>query len=218
MIELLAVAAAQAVQTMRLPPLAAPAPAPAETMPVAPVNPGRVSIRILPDLIVSEIRVENDNTAWARVTNQGNADVIGKVRVEGTAIKNAYMSGSTQEPSMFENLLIGESKWVKLTDFLMRPEAYSSGSAAEDRHFALTSSVYLTVSVDPKIYRTGGGWFGGPSERDIADALAGKTTKPTCDDKIGCIRELDENNNYLQLKAPDIPRGNSESVSSPERG
>lgn len=217
MIELLALAAAQAVQVLRLPPIAAPGPAPAATVPVLPVNPGRVSIRMLPDLIVSEIRVEDDNTAWARVTNQGNADAVGPVRVDGTATKNAYMSGSTREPSVFENLPSGESKWVKLTDFMMPPEPYSPASATKDYHFALTSSVYLTVSVDPKVYRPGG-WFGGPSEQEIADALAGRTTKPACDAEIGCIRELDENNNYLQLKAPAIPRGNSESLSAPERG
>ena len=65
-----------AVPVMRVPP-------PVTRAPNAAVAPNTaVQANILPDLVVSEVRIEDDHTAHIRITNQGTADVKGSFMVE----------------------------------------------------------------------------------------------------------------------------------------
>ena len=81
MIELFVLIAAQAAPMIRIPPVAAPIARPVVTAPVPMAEPGAIMANILPDLVVSEVRVEDDTTAWFKVTNQGTADAVGRIRV-----------------------------------------------------------------------------------------------------------------------------------------
>src|SRR5215210_2025020 len=184
MIELLVLVAAQAVQMIRLPPVAAPATRPVVTAPVPMAEPGAIKANLLPDLVVSEIRVEDDTTAWFRVTNQGTADAIGQIRVFTNANINS-LRGEPGWPESFNDLSAGESRWVKVSGFVARDDG--SWYAGKDTSFHLTKATGISAHVDPPV-NTSVGWMGTDPSKSLEDMMNPK--KPLCDNKVGCIREL----------------------------
>jgi hypothetical protein len=197
--------AAQAIQTVRLPPVAPPpATRPVATQPVTMAEPGAIQANLLPDLVVTEIRIEDDSTAWFKVVNQGTADAIGQIRVFTNA-HDKTVWGEPGWPESFENLAAGESRWIKVSGYAIR----DSGSyyPGKDTTFHLLKAATMSAHVDPPVYK-GGGWFGTDPTKSLEDMMNPK--KPACNDKIGCIRELNEENNFLSLDAAAIGHGKPE--------
>lgn len=166
--------------------------------------------RLLPDLVITEVRVDGDSTAYFKVTNQGTADATGFIRVSATAYIGAR-PGSLQPVNLVgvENLAMGASKWVKAEGFGPWSEPYYVG---KDYAFPLGKATAFTVSVDPPPVTSGlpgtglggGGWFG--------------TDKKKCDSSYGCVRELNETNNSFRAEGDSIGRGKPEEPTPTERG
>ena len=188
-----------------IPPVSAPVQAPQVVTPNVAPEGGQIRANLLPDLVVSEVRVEDDTTAWFKVTNQGTADAVGDIRVSADAYVGSRRGGVGYLHS-FTNLASGESKWVEIAGF-----AFSDGSFYPGRDYSvpLTKVTEFSAYVDPPVYSGGGGWFGSPDpSKSLEDMLDPK--KPACNDKIGCIRELHEDNNGLKVDAAAIGHGKPE--------
>jgi len=203
MIELFVLIAAQAAPMIRIPPVAAPIARPVVTAPVPMAEPGAIMANILPDLVVSEVRVEDDTTAWFKVTNQGTADAVGRIRVF-TGANIASRVGQPAYPDGFDNLAMGESHWVRIAGYSVRGD---SGYTGTDTSFALTKATAISAEVDPPI-NTSVGWFGTSTGMSPEDMM--NKSKSTCSQKIGCIRELNEDNNSFRVEASGIGHGKPE--------
>lgn len=154
---------------------------------VAPSN--QIQANLLPDLVVSEVRIEDDNTAHVRITNQGTADAKGSIRVE-TSVWKGYHQGDTL-PRFVENLAVGESKWVTTGGYVDRTESYAPG---KDMSIHLTAVDGFRATVDP----------GAPPQSVEDYLLHGKSP---CTAAAGCIRELDEKNNFRSFTGSEIGHG-----------
>ena len=166
-------------------------------------QPGMIRANLLPDLLVSEVRVENDSTAWFKVTNQGTADAVGNIML----FTVAYIDGLYADPPYplgFENLAMSESKWVKVSGYALPTDRYS---ATGDKSFPLTQATAFTTNLDPKV-SSSTGWFGTPQPGQSLDDML--TARKTCTEERGCIPELDEKNNRDKFAADRIGHGKPE--------
>ncbi len=156
---------------------------------VAPTVTNRASdaivANLLPDLIVSEVRVENDKMAHIRVTNQGTADAHGVFWVDMTAAINSR-HGRTR-PEMITDLATGESRWIE------RGFTYEDAGTVPgiDYNLPLTEANRFWITVDP-----------GVSPQSATDYLL--HGKSSCTADAGCIRELDERNNARSFGPDEI--------------
>jgi hypothetical protein len=148
-----------------------------------------IQANILPDLVVSEVRIEDDHTAHIRITNQGTADAKGPIMVESSASRG-YHLGNTL-PAIVTDLAVGESKWVTGSNYRDRDETYVPG---KDMSMPLLAVTRFRATVDP----------GAPPQSLEDYLLHGKSS---CTAKAGCIRELDENNNSREFAADQIGHG-----------
>ncbi|HVF36962.1 MAG TPA: hypothetical protein VNA29_03360 [Sphingomicrobium sp.] len=167
---------------------------------------GKLAVTLLPDLVVSEVRVEDDRTAHFKVTNQGTADVRRSFGISA----DAYIDSRRGEAPLGSGigpdyLAMGESKWIAISGFSPTSEPYYVG---KDYSFPLGKATAFTVRVDPPAASTGG-FFGGGGGTDLQDMFGGGKKAPKCDSN-GCIRESDETNNYLKVEGDAIIRGKPE--------
>jgi hypothetical protein len=172
-----------AVPVMRVPP-------PVTRAPSAAIAPNTaVQANLLPDLVVSEVRIEDDHTAHIRITNQGTADAKGWIAVESSASKG-YHRGETA-PAFVADLSAGESKWVTSSNYRDREETFVPG---KDMSMPLLTVTGFSATVDP----------GAPPQSMEDYLLHGKSP---CTAQAGCIRELDEKNNSRSFTADQIGHG-----------
>jgi len=172
-----------AVPVMRAPPAATRPPNAA----IAPST--AIRANILPDLVVSEVRIEDDHTAHIRITNQGTADAKGSIMVE-SSVSRGYHVGNTA-PAIVTDLAAGESKWVIGSNYRDRDETYVPG---KDMSMPLLEITRFRATVDP----------GAPPQSLDDYLLHGKSP---CTAQAGCIRELDETNNSREFTADQVGHG-----------
>ncbi|MEP6982033.1 MAG: hypothetical protein ABI853_00120 [Sphingomicrobium sp.] len=148
-----------------------------------------IQANILPDLVVSEVRIEDDHTAHIRITNQGTADAKGWIQVE-SSVSKGYHRGYTL-PAWVNDLAAGESKWVTSGNYVDRDETFVPG---KDMSMPLSTVTGFSATVDP----------GAPPQSMEDYLLQGKSP---CTAQAGCIRELDETNNNRGFTADQIGHG-----------
>ena len=188
MMGLFVLAAAQVIQ--RLPPVAVPPPQPAPVTRVGQAG-EVVQVQMLPDLVVKAIRIEGDSTMHVLVANEGTAPatsfgVSGNARVGGTWAR----PGS---PGSITGLAAGTSQWIELSGFV----APSGGTPVE-----LSKADMVAAEADPI-----------PIDISAFDPLrkfGGSSSGSTCSTKHGCVLELNESNNRLELAGAAIVRGKPE--------
>lgn len=204
-----AAVAAQAVPFIRS--LPRPAPPVATDQPVQSVqgiNPGQLNVKLLPDLIVTDVRIEDDQTAHFKVSNQGTADAVGPIRLSSDAyIGTRRAQQSPGGATLTANLAMGESRWIAVKGYSPIGESYYAG---KDYSFPLSQATGFTAYVDAPVYG-GGLWGGGDPSREFQQMFGGGGDKgPKCDATIGCIRELDETNNSFTAKGDALVKGKPE--------
>jgi hypothetical protein len=208
---LFAMAVAQAVQTMQLPAVR-PAP-PVSGIVVAPPT-SDIRANLLPDLVVADIRIENDDTAWVRLANQGTGNAVGPIPLTVWAHEGSSRGQPAQFNYPHEGLAAGEAEWVKVYGFRLLNPSYAAGA---DNVFHLAKANGIAATVDPKVSTsTPSGNWGVPGS-SVLDSLP-RPGKPRCNEVIGCIRELNEDNNELQLEGDAVVHGAPDKTSSTERG
>ena len=211
MIEFMLMAAAAQVQVIRLPPMApspspattaSPSEAPAPILVVPQARPGELSVKLLPDLVITQVLVEDDRTAHFKVTNQGTADAKGSIRVSadayiGTRRGESQLGGGPR----IEGLAMGESKWVAISGFSPISEPYYVG---KDYSFPLSKATGFSARVDPPVFNVG--MLGGGDPLSGFAKLTG-SSPPKCYGERGCVLELDENNNGLIVEGDAVGHG-----------
>ncbi|MEO5772774.1 MAG: CARDB domain-containing protein [Sphingomicrobium sp.] len=142
-----------------------------------------IRANLLPDLIASEVRVENDKVAHFKITNQGTADAKGSFRVAFSA-----SGGSAREESITD-LAAGQSVWVERS---FRPDRPSTVPGVDDS-LLLTHVDHFFVEVD----------VGPPliNPDPVGSLLRGPSA---CTNQRGCIIELNEKNNYAAFGKDQI--------------
>ena len=198
MIELIAIAAAAQVGTIHLPPA-----------PSAQVE----AVRLKPDLVVKEIRIQNDRTMHVLVANIGTGGVAEPFPVRASVER----SGTSYDlkPSYSAPLAAGAEAWVTIDGTGYELTKASSATAGAD---------LLPPPAEAKSY-----WalwpsiFSGSSWSSLFPA-----GKEPCKKVDGCVVELDETNNSYAIAG--VPRGTPERLdaagpapetvpaSPPERG
>ena len=184
MIGLLLLAAAQ-VQTIRLPP-----------------SPQVLTVQTAPDLVVKEIRIQDDRTMHVLVANIGTGPVADYFPVRAT-VKVTGRSEDIQ-PGYSPPLAAGGEGWVVLkTDWSVRLTTASSATAGADQF--------------PEPKPSGGGyrWWPNPmAGYDSAMRAAFPEMKEPCKQVAGCIAEINEGNNNYAVAG--VPRGTPERLNAPE--
>jgi hypothetical protein len=148
-----------------------------------------IQLNILPDLVVSEVRIEDDHTAHIRITNQGTADAKGSIKVASSASRG-YHRGYPF-PAFVSDLAAGESKWVTSSNYVDPDESFVPG---KDMSLPLLSVTGFQATVDP----------GAPPQSMSDFLLHGKSS---CTAEAGCIHELDEKNNSRSFSGAEIGHG-----------
>lgn len=192
MTALFLVLAAQ-VQTVHLPPVP-PTTAPPPQAPQV----GTITARLLPDLVVREIRIENDSTMHVLVANQGTAAVTEMFAVNANA-EIAGQDVAAYQSAVVDRLAVGEQKWVQVN-------IWPSGGR-------LTGASSASASVDSPYRRPDTGIhlnLGGILPRDV---IAAMEQRDRCTAERGCVVELDETNNGYAIAG--IPRGTPDRLDAP---
>lgn len=188
--------AALPVQTVHLPPVA-----PSTSTPPRPPAVETVTARLLPDLVVKEIRVENDSKMHVLVANIGTADAM-DFPVRGSA----EISGKSHElnPGYVSSLAAGAQSWVLLTPASSTPlTAATSATAGAD----------LLPEQQPEstgFFLPGFGIYPG-NEAWLERTLPGY--KDRCAKPAKCVAELDETNNSYAIAG--VPRGTPDRLEAP---
>lgn len=191
-LSVLAAAAAQAtvpiVRPIIIPPVTT-MPPPIVAVPVDDVTVARLE----PDLVVKEIRIEGDTAVHVLVANEGTGPAS-NIRVD----TDAYIDGRRGEkmfPDFLGSLDVGATAWVKVTGLVPMSEPYYVG---KDYSFPLSKVNRVVVDVDPP---PGPSWMSPPSGSPWG------SPGPKCTAEHGCIKELNEANNSLEVKGDAIVRG-----------
>ena len=181
MLELLLLAAAAQVQTIRLPP-------------VPPT--GVATIKVAPDLVVKEIRIQNDTTMHVLVANIGTGPASQRFPVRAT-VEIAGQSENVGSNAV-DSLPAGGEVWVTLrSDWLTRLTEAKSATAGVDLY------------PEPEV-NSGGGWVPWPTIS--MPTIPG--TKAPCPAPNHCVAESnEENNNYA---VAGVPRGTPDRLNVPE--
>lgn len=145
-----------------------------------------IRANLLPDLVASEVRVENDKVAHFKITNQGTADAKGSFRVAFSA--SAGTRGYARE-ELITDLAAGQSVWIERS---FRPDPPSSVPGVDDS-LPLTHVDHFFVEVD----------LGPPltNPDPVGSLLHGPSP---CTHERGCIIELNEKNNYASFGKDEI--------------
>ena len=209
MLDLLFLAAAAQVQTIRLPPVAPAPPAPAREAVAAPAE------IVLPDLKIAAMRLVGEQIAEFEVKNQGRGAAPAHLRMYGCAevgdtnrgISDSFCSAKLPVGA----LAPGQSKWIRIECFLDKGGIATSGGGGG----LLGSAAPTVTAIPPRCADVlAGRWpiigfsaFVDPgadslrSDRPNAPAIL----QPDCGDDFGCVRETNENNNRGTFKPP-FPR------------
>ncbi len=193
MIQFLVLAAAAQVQTVWLPPA-----------PSAQVQ----TLRMLPDLVVKEIRIQDDRTMHVLVANTGTADVREPFAVRASV----ELSGASYDlkPIYLAPIPSGGQAWASLTTLGLPLKRATSAQAGAD----------LLPEPKPGVFIP---WPNVFAQYDAMFSAAFPEAK-RCENVSGCIAELDESNNNFAVAG--VPRGTPERldatelapVKAPERG
>ena len=201
MLGLFVIAAAltgQAVQTVRIPPVAAPPPVMAPATPVTPViepvqSNTQLAARLLPDLVVKQIRIEGDSTIHVLVANEGTA-AAGQFMVNAWANIASHRLVSPLRATV-DSLAQGESKWVAIGGFYDDDApTYPPPSPPQ-----LSKATGVGAMADQPVGSLG--WA------DPTKSFWPSPDKPKCNAERGCVVELHEDNNSLILSGDAIVRG-----------
>ena len=187
MLELLALAAAAQVETVRLPPPATP--------------PGQVAtLKVAPDLIVKEIRIQDDSRMHVLVANTGTGPVGDYFPVRASV----ELAGQAYDvpPTYAKPLAAGEEAWVTFDKVGLSLTKAASATAAADQYPEPKPRSWLSLWPSP----TGSyeAWL-----RTMFPAM-----KAPCKEVKGCITEINESNNSFTVAG--VPRGTPERLNAPE--
>ncbi|MEO5971776.1 MAG: hypothetical protein ABIP91_00210 [Sphingomicrobium sp.] len=209
MLELLFLAAAGQLQTIRLPPPVAEVP-PAPSAPVRQAVPTPVELA-LPDLTITGIRVINEQIADFEVRNQGSAATAAPVRIRACVYLGRGLNGVYTircSPDLSAGVLAaGQSKWVKVDCFLddggVTPTGGGGGIFGSPGGFKARKPqcADLTFGAE-KIAKYDAFADPAPRVRYSEGPAAPAAVQPDCGDEFGCVRETNERNNRREFPAP----------------
>lgn len=184
MFELLLLAIAQ-VQTIRLPP-----PGPSEVL----------TVKTRPDLVVKEIRIQNDRKMHVLVANTGTAAVSEPFAVRGSV----EIEGASYDlqPTYIAPIPAGGEAWAELTALGLPMTRAASATAGAD------------LLPEPKSRGSFAWWPNPMAGYDSAMRAAFPGMKEPCKAVTGCIAELDESNNNYAVAG--VPRGTPDRLMAPE--
>ena len=181
MLEMLLLAAVQ-VQTIKLPPISPPPPT------------GVVAVQLAPDLVVKEIRIQNDSMMHVLVANigtggtarsfpvRGSVEIAGQSENLGTAYADPLAAGAQAW------ITLRTSGWVRLTN---------------------ASSAMAGADLYPEPKEKSGGMVWWPT---INPTMPGASDP--CPAVPGCVAESDETNNNYAVAG--VPRGTPDRLNAPE--
>lgn len=197
MIELLLVGAMAQVQTIKLPPVAIPRPAPSVSAPVEMASPGKVAIKILPDLVVKDIRADGETSLHVLVANEGTADAAGEFRVTA----DVYAKDKQGKPKAvwLSGLKMGETRWVEMSPVAVKVGGFMPGGDP----FPVDKAERISATVDQQVLNLG---WNDPTR--TSNPWGGSSLK--CTEPFGCIRELNDANNSLIVEGSAISRAKPE--------
>lgn len=183
MLEWLLLAAVQ-VQTIKLPPVPS---APPATV---------AEIKLAPDLVVKDIRIQDDYTMHVLVANIGTGPASQRFPVRATveiAGQSENVGSNAADP-----LPAGGEVWVTLrSDWTTRLTEAKSATAGADLY------------PEPEV-NSGGGWVPWPT---ISMPTIPGTTAP-CPAPKYCVPESNEENNNYAIAG--VPRGTPDRLNAPE--
>jgi hypothetical protein len=145
--------------------------------------PMNTSVKLLPDIVIKEIRKDGPNGVRALVANEGSADESKPFSVVAWAQYRSRHGSSM--PRYAGPLKVGQSEWVRFEGFVPDGESWYPGKPQT------TLADWETISVSADGYQAPPPWSSGlPPGFD-------PTKKPECTPTYGCVVELDEHNNTL---------------------
>ena len=201
MLELLFLAAAAQVQTIRLPPVPPASPTLPSPVVIEPRSPAEVGVTLLPDLVVKQVRVENDAKLQVLVANQGHADAMGDIDVQGDGLIGTLVGHSAT--MTVRDLKAGEERWVAILGW-ETTDPYRPATGG----FPLGKVTRLTFEIDRPHAK---------SQFPVLVHISGVSGgKRDCNLERGCVRESDEANNKLSVEGDAIQRGTPERLNAPE--
>ena len=173
-----------------------------QTVRLPPVTPSPVlTVQTAPDLVVKEIRIQDDRTMHVLVANIGTGPVGDYFPVRATV----EIGGRSEDvpPGYSPPLAAGAEGWVELrSNWTVRLTQASSATAGADQF------------PEPK---SGGGypWWPNPmAGYDSAMRAAFPGMKEPCRQVAGCVTEINEGNNNYAVAG--VPRGTPERLMAPE--
>ena len=186
MLDLLLLAAVQ-VQTIKLPP-AQPAP-----------PTGVAEIKLAPDLVVKEIRIEGREKFHVLIANIGTGPVGQPFAVRGSF--EYHGTNYDLKPIYTEPMAAGEQRWVWL---------YPGWTPLNE---AASASAGVDLLPEPK---TGGSWVIWPNPFAGVDDWFRRMYPDAkrCEVVSGCVVEINEDNNNYTVAG--VPRGTPDRLNAPE--
>lgn len=173
------------VQTIRLPPLA-----PSEVL----------TVKMLPDLVVKEIRIQDDNKMHVLVANTGTGAILEPFAVRAS-VEIAGTSYDLQ-PQYIAPIAVGGQAWAELTARGLPMTRAASATAGAD------------LLPEPKP-RTSVAWWPNPmAGYDAAMRASFPGMVEPCKVVTGCVVEIDESNNSYAVAG--VPRGTPDRLMAPE--